>query len=89
MGDRLPALLEGAGLRGVASHADDEVTQRGGPDFAAASAIWLQVIESLGPRILPDEAGRRRAEEAYREFVEGGIETQRLSLRTVIGAAVS
>jgi hypothetical protein len=80
MGDHLPALFAGAGLRHIETHCDDEITQRG-------STIWLHVIQSLGPKILENEGERAAAEAAYRDYLETSLTTQRLSLRTVIGEA--
>jgi len=83
MGDHLPALFDAAGLSRVTSTVDDEASYRGEP----ASAIWLQVIETLGAKCMPDETERRHVEETYREYVTGRLDVQRLSLRTVVGVA--
>jgi len=78
MGDHLPALFEAAGLRNVMITVDDQI---------GISEIWLHVIESLGPKILPDENDRLRTQTAYREYLGTRLRTQTLSLRTVTGTA--
>jgi SAM-dependent methyltransferase len=78
MGERLPALFESAGLRRIEVYIDDEITPRG-------SAIWLHVLQSMGPKILTDERDRAAIEAAYREYIETRLDVQSLSLRTVIG----
>lgn len=83
MADHLTQHFEAAGLREISSIVEDEIAHRGEAGFDAASAIWLQVIQSLGAKVMPDEGERRRAEDAYREYVDAGLETQRLRLRCV------
>jgi mannitol/fructose-specific phosphotransferase system IIA component (Ntr-type) len=35
----------------VKSHVQDEVAERGAPDFAERAALWSEVIESLGVQL--------------------------------------
>ena len=87
MGDHLHALFEDAGLKQVTTYSDDELVRRGEPEFAGASAIWLHVIQTLGPSFMTDEAERLGVETAYAEYAGQRLETQCLSMRTTIGEA--
>ena len=63
MADHLPALFEAAGLREITIDDCDEVSRRGEPDFEFTSAIWLHVLQSLGPKMPVSKADRAAAEE--------------------------
>ncbi|MGH9638509.1 MAG: methyltransferase domain-containing protein [Bryobacteraceae bacterium] len=87
--DSLPDLFRSVGLRQIEVYDDDEITRRGNADFSAASALWTQVIEGLGPRIA--EAGFlaegewNHAECEYRDWAERNLQKQTLQMRTVAG----
>lgn len=89
MADHLPALFEAAGISDVETDPDDEVVRRGEPGFAAAGDIWQQVVEVVGPRVVAagflDEPDRVAAEATYRVYVQGDLQLQHLSLKTVRG----
>jgi SAM-dependent methyltransferase len=84
MADLLPDLFESEALTGVRIHHDDEVAERGDPDFSAAAAIWGHVIDSIGPRIAPEQE-IAAARESYRDYVGTTLQRQTLSMRTVSG----
>ncbi len=85
MADHLPALFEAAGLKEITSHDCDEISKRGEAEFVSTSAIWLHVVQSLGPKIPMSETDLRSAEAAYREYGETRLNTQRLCLKTIVG----
>jgi SAM-dependent methyltransferase len=84
MADFLPLLFQCEGVKGVRIHFDDEVAERGDPDFEAAAAIWGDVIEALGPQFM-GEGELAAAREAYEDYVRTSLQRQTLSMRTVIG----
>ena len=49
--DRLPEMFQSAGLADVRSYPQDEVVERGQPEFAERSALWLEAIENVGEQI--------------------------------------
>ena len=51
MADHLPELFRSAGLVDVKSCLQDEVVERGGPDFAERTALWSEVIENVGGQL--------------------------------------
>jgi SAM-dependent methyltransferase len=89
MADRLPGLLQDADLTAVESHPQDEVTERGDPDFAVRAAIWLEVVDNVGERIA--SAGFctlrevREASECYGPWTQTELLKQRLALSAVTG----
>ena len=91
MGDRLPELFRAAGLNEVRSSVEDELAERGGPDFEGASSIWGHVIESLGPKL--EETGYVNGAElaaaaaSMAEWRETRLMRQTLTLRAVVGTA--
>jgi SAM-dependent methyltransferase len=91
MASHLGDLFHAAGLVDIATHASDELIQRGDPDFfnPYASGIWLYVIQSLGPNLVQagflEESVRHRAEEQYGEYVQSALRLQRHSMLTVEG----
>ena len=46
-----PALLEEAGLLDVRSYVQDETSIRGDDDFREKTALWAEVIETIGPTL--------------------------------------
>jgi SAM-dependent methyltransferase len=89
MADRLVDLFQSEKFRDIEVHLDDELAERGNPDFFDTARIWIDVAESLGPRMVADgflnEAERDAAEVCYREWMANGLEKQTLQLRTVEG----
>ena len=89
MASHLTELFHSAGLIDIASCPTDEIVRRGDSDFfeAYASAIWLYVIETLGPNLVEagflDEGLRRRAEEDYGSYIQSTLQLQRHSMLTV------
>jgi hypothetical protein len=91
MADHLPELFQSQGIRNILVHTNDEIARRGEPDFAAASAIWTHVIETIGPKLVLEglllEFERAQAESVYRSWVHSSLQTQVLEVRTVEGIA--
>ena len=89
MADCLPGLFESQGLKDIQVHIEDEIARRGDPDFSAASPIWLNVIETLGPQLVTagflQERERIDAESMYRDWIQDHLDTQILQMRTVEG----
>jgi SAM-dependent methyltransferase len=92
MGDHLPALCNEAGLARVESSVEDEVAERGSPEFEIRAALWSEVIENLGGEVAsagycsPEEL--HTARERYVEWAATGLRVQRLALRAVSGVAL-
>ena len=86
--DHLPALLEAAGLTGIEIHDADEVGERGDADFAQKTALWVGVIDTLGPTMcgagVCDAALVAAAREAYDAWRASTLQRQTLSMKTVI-----
>src|SRR5262249_28696311 len=51
MADHLPELFRSAGLAEVDSRIQDEVVQRGNPDFVEQSTLWSDVIGNIGEQL--------------------------------------
>jgi SAM-dependent methyltransferase len=87
MADCLPGLFESQGLKRIQVHIEDEIVRRGDPDFATASAIWLHVLETIGPQLVTAgylaERERTEAECVYREWIDTHLHVQTLQMRTV------
>jgi SAM-dependent methyltransferase len=92
MADHLPALFQSAGLADVQVFVDDQKANRGDPGFSDAAALWVQVIQSVGPQIVNDgflgEHERVAAETCYRPWSESDLDEQVLSMRTVVGTVL-
>ncbi|WP_217595428.1 methyltransferase domain-containing protein [Cohnella sp. GbtcB17] len=71
--DRLPALMEDAGLRDIRVWPQHEEMRRGQPDFEARASIWADTAASRGPQMARDGFGDskawERAESEYRRWV--------------------
>jgi ubiquinone/menaquinone biosynthesis C-methylase UbiE len=89
MADLLPTLFQSAGLTDIQIYLDDEIVDRGDPDFSSAVDIWAHVIDRIGPRLVASghltEAEVFGAGECYRDYSQGKLERQTLSMRTVEG----
>ena len=85
----LPALFAAAGLEGVASTVQDEVSRRADHDFEGRVGIWAEVAATRGRQMVADgaitEAERARAEVEYREWGARDARAQTLYLRAVEG----
>jgi SAM-dependent methyltransferase len=89
MADHLPELFRAAGILHVQSHWQDEVVERGDPEFEGSTAIWGDVIGTIGERLTQAgvlTAGQlREASECYAPWVQKSLIRQTLVLRTVVG----
>jgi hypothetical protein len=89
MADHLPALFHSAGLVEVESHLQDEISERGDPDFAQRSALWPEVIEKLGESLVQagvlTAAQLQAASECCEPWIGTDLQKQSLSLRAVVG----
>lgn len=80
MADHLPGLFLSAGMTQVESHVQDEIAGHG----EAQSALWLEVMRSLGSQFCA-EPELRQAEACYERWLTTGFVRQTLAMRTVIG----
>ena len=91
MADHLPDLFRSAGLVEVKSQVQDEVVERGGPDFAERAALWSDVVENVGGQL--EMAGfctkhqLDAARECYDLWVKTALLKQTLAMRAVTGIA--
>jgi SAM-dependent methyltransferase len=89
MSERLPALMEGQGLRDVRSTPQPEVARRGEADFDVRIALWGQVIATRGHQIVADgflsEERRGRAQADFDAWAAADAQTQTLWLAAVEG----
>ncbi|MGC4056178.1 MAG: methyltransferase domain-containing protein [Paludibaculum sp.] len=89
MASHLPGLLEAAGLVEVVSYAQNEVTERGEPDFPERSTLWIDVIRSVGTQLVQDgfctEIELELARSGYKDWVDAELTRQTLAMQTVTG----
>lgn len=89
MADHLPELFRSAGVIDVQSHIQDEVVERGEPEFAERTALWSEVIENVGEQIvnagLCSNAQLREARECYDFWAKTELVSQILAMRVVTG----
>ncbi len=89
MGEHLPGLFHSAGLIEVESHVQDEVAERGAPQFGEQASLWSQVIENVGEQLTRagflKESQLREASECYDAWVQTELVKQTLIMRTVVG----
>ncbi|MBV9498695.1 MAG: methyltransferase domain-containing protein [Acidobacteriaceae bacterium] len=87
MADCLPALFQSQGLQDILVHMEDELARRGDPDFSAASSIWVNVLETIGPQLIAAgflaERERMETESVYRDWVQDQLQIQTLQMRAV------
>ena len=85
--NHLPALLADAGLVQIRSLDEDVTSVKGDPDFDERAALWIEVIDNIGPALvtaracdaaLPDAA--RRSYDAWRRT---GLRRHVLSMKAV------
>jgi hypothetical protein len=78
----LTALFHSECLVDVANHPSDELVRRADPEFLDpyASAIWLYVIQTVGPNLVEagflEESARLRADEDYGIYVRDAPATK-------------
>jgi ubiquinone/menaquinone biosynthesis C-methylase UbiE len=91
MADHLPDLFRSVGLGDVESHIQNEVVERGQPEFAVRTTLWSEVIDNVGEQItnagLCTKSQLREARECYDSWVKSDLMTQTLTMRTVTGRA--
>jgi SAM-dependent methyltransferase len=89
MADHLPDLFRSAGLVEVNSQVQDEVVERGGPDFAERAALWSEVIENVGGQLsMAGFCTKRQLEEArecYDSWAKTALVKQTLAMRAITG----
>jgi SAM-dependent methyltransferase len=89
MADCLPGLFQSQNVQTILVHIEDQVARRGDPDFFAAAAIWIHVIETIGAQLVAAgflaEQERIDAESVYREWVDSHLQVQTLQMRAVEG----
>jgi SAM-dependent methyltransferase len=93
MAANLPKLLQNTGFGGIQVHDQDEISNRDDPDFPTRAAIWPEVAESLGPKLV-DEAFLSAAQldaarAAYDAWRNTTLEVQVLNLKAVTAHAES
>ena len=89
MADRLPELFQSACLVEIESHVQDEIAERGSPDFDQHANLWFWVIETIGERIVEagflDRSQLQAAAERYEPWTQTELMRQTLIMRTVVG----
>jgi ubiquinone/menaquinone biosynthesis C-methylase UbiE len=89
MADHLPELLRSAGLVDVKNRMQDEVVERGGPEFAERTALWSEVIENVGGQLATagfcTELQLEEARECYDSWAKTELVKQTLAMRAVTG----
>jgi ubiquinone/menaquinone biosynthesis C-methylase UbiE len=89
MANRLPELFRSAGLLDVESHLQDEVAERGQPEFDEHAELWSRVIENVGGQIVREQflsaVQLQEAGESYRAWAQSQLIAQTLAMRTVAG----
>lgn len=89
MADHLAELLQSAGLIDVKSRVEDEVVERGAPEFAERTGLWSEVIESVGGQLATAGFCTRfqleEARECYLWWAKTALVKQSLAMRAVTG----
>jgi hypothetical protein len=89
MADHLPDLFRSAGLVDVKNQMQDEVAEREGPEFAERTALWSEVIESLGEQLATGgfctEFQLEKAREQYDSWAKTALVRQTLAMCAVKG----
>lgn len=89
MANHLPDLFRSAGLTDVRTSGQDEVVERGDPEFAGQAALWVEVIETLGRQLVTagfiTESQSRQAWECYGAWSDTTLRKQTLAMRAVTG----
>ena len=86
-----PALFEQAGLAEIRTYDQDETSVKSDDDFDEKTALWIQVIDNLGPTLLGaqvcDAPLLDAARRCYDQWRQTGLERQTLSMKTTTGRA--
>ncbi len=92
MADHLPELFRSAGLDDVKSQVQDEVVERGGPEFAEWTALWSEVIENVGEQLATagfcTESQLREARECFDSWAKTELRKQVIAMRAVTGTVL-
>jgi len=87
--NHLPELFGSAGLIDVQTSMEDEIVERGAPDFAERTALWSEVIENLGGQLAtagfctPSQLEQTR--QSYDSWAKTALVKQKLAMRAVTG----
>ena len=91
MADHLADLFRSAGLVEVKSQVQDEVSQRGGLEFAEQAALWSEVIDNVGGQLATTGFCTKRqleeARECYDSWAKTALVKQTLAMRAITGIA--
>lgn len=89
MADHLPELFRSVGLVDVQSSLEDEIVERGEPDFAERSALWSEVIENVGGQLATagfcTQSQLEEARQSYASWRMTALVKQKLAMRAVTG----
>jgi SAM-dependent methyltransferase len=89
MADHLPELFRSAGLVDVKSRVQDEIVERGGPEFDERTTLWSEVIENVGGQLVAagfcTEFQLEGACGCYDSWVKTELVKQTLAMRAVTG----
>jgi hypothetical protein len=88
-----PALFEKAGLHEIRSHVQDVTSIRTDEDFEEKTALWIEVIDHLGPTLQSSRVCAASLLEAARHSYDSWRKTDlvrhTLSMRTTVGRVPS
>jgi SAM-dependent methyltransferase len=91
MADHLPALFDAAGLTDIRSDQANEISERGDADFVQKTALWIEVIDNLGPTMsragVCDAALLDAARRSYDAWRASDLVRQTLSMKAIVAAA--
>ena len=91
MADHLPELFRSAGLINVQRRVQDEIVERGEPEFAERTALWSEVIENMGGQLATagfcTKVQLQEARERYDSWAKTELIKHTLAMRTTIGMA--
>jgi SAM-dependent methyltransferase len=90
MADHLPGLFQSVGLADVRNCAQNEVVERGAPEFAWKSFLWVGTLQQVASQLIAGEfcteAQLNEALEKYSSWVQTDLVKQTLALRATIGS---
>lgn len=91
MGNHLPDLFRAAGLMDVRCEVQDEVTERGEPDFTERATLWSGTLDAVGAQLTSggfcSELDLAQARASYDLWIQSKLWKQTLSMRVVTGVA--
>jgi ubiquinone/menaquinone biosynthesis C-methylase UbiE len=89
MADHLPEMFRAAGLVDVESRGQEEVVERGKPEFTERTRLWSETIESVGGSLVTGGFCTKRqlqeARERYDPWVKTALKRQTLAMKAIIG----